>query len=118
MCNRRRWRRAGNKLTKYAGIKACRVILSEPEFRVDKDGVLLLLLPLPLLFAIPSRRLTKAGGCGPLFRRCCLLLLLLLFLKEHRDRAGVLLQRQSRLRLTRLFRSFFFPMVEWCGWDY
>ena len=67
-----------NKLAKYTGIKACRAILSEPEVRVDKDGVLLLLLPLPLLFAIPSRRLTKTGGCGRLFRRCCLLLLLLL----------------------------------------
>ena len=75
MCNRWRWRLASNKLTKYAGIKACRAILSEPEGRVDKDGVLL--LPLPLLFLLPSRRLTKTGGCGRLFRRCCLLLLLL-----------------------------------------
>ena len=68
-----------NKLAKYAGIKACRAILSEPEVRVDKYRPLLLLLP--LLFAIPSRRLTKTGGCGRLFRRCCLLLLLRLLLR-------------------------------------
>ena len=35
-----------NKLAKYAGIKACRAILSEPEVRVDKNRPLLLLLPL------------------------------------------------------------------------